>query len=251
VLLAALNRAQGEKSGRTSCRLVIWVCVLKSACTRRCRRRDRDGDSAADGDGTARRSRLTEHALHPWVAFVVLPMFAFANAGVSLQGVSLATLAQGFRSGIALRAGARQGDRRVRRVVAADAADGVRPAAARRTRQFFGVCVGVVLGHRFTIEPVRNRRPTGGLRARIRSNWDRGSSLAISADRLIAGMLGSMLLLTAAQWSGPYGGVTLPAQGSQSVRRLARTIVNGNESTLGFRAVTGPWPRAVHRGSSG
>ncbi len=28
------------------------------------------------------------HALHPWVAFGIMPLFAFANAGVSLQGVS-------------------------------------------------------------------------------------------------------------------------------------------------------------------
>jgi NhaA family Na+:H+ antiporter len=31
-----------------------------------------------------------EHALHPWVAFGILPLFAFANAGVSLSGLSLA-----------------------------------------------------------------------------------------------------------------------------------------------------------------
>ena len=29
------------------------------------------------------------HALHPWVAFVVMPVFAFANAGVALAGASL------------------------------------------------------------------------------------------------------------------------------------------------------------------
>lgn len=27
-----------------------------------------------------------EHALHPWVAFLIMPVFAFANAGVSLKG---------------------------------------------------------------------------------------------------------------------------------------------------------------------
>lgn len=28
-----------------------------------------------------------EHALHPWVAFMILPMFAFANAGVPFEGM--------------------------------------------------------------------------------------------------------------------------------------------------------------------
>lgn len=34
-----------------------------------------------------------EHALHPWVAFGIVPLFGFANAGVALGGVSVATLA--------------------------------------------------------------------------------------------------------------------------------------------------------------
>ncbi|MFH8133332.1 Na+/H+ antiporter NhaA [Pantoea osteomyelitidis] len=33
-----------------------------------------------------------EHALHPWVRWVILPLFAFANAGVSLAGVSADSL---------------------------------------------------------------------------------------------------------------------------------------------------------------
>ena len=33
-----------------------------------------------------------EHALHPWVRWVILPLFAFANAGVSLAGVSVDSL---------------------------------------------------------------------------------------------------------------------------------------------------------------
>ncbi len=40
--------------------------------------------------------------LHPWVAFGVLPVFAFANAGVSLQGVSPATFLMPVPLGIAL-----------------------------------------------------------------------------------------------------------------------------------------------------
>lgn len=30
-----------------------------------------------------------EHDLHPWVAFMVLPIFAFANAGIHLEGMSI------------------------------------------------------------------------------------------------------------------------------------------------------------------
>ena len=42
-----------------------------------------------------------EHALSPWVAFGIVPLFAFANAGVSLLGVSAATLADPLVLGIA------------------------------------------------------------------------------------------------------------------------------------------------------
>ena len=33
-----------------------------------------------------------EHAISPYVAFAIMPIFAFANAGVSLQGLTLGSL---------------------------------------------------------------------------------------------------------------------------------------------------------------
>jgi NhaA family Na+:H+ antiporter len=42
-----------------------------------------------------------EESLHPWVAFAVLPLFAFANAGVSLHGLSLASLLEPVPLGVA------------------------------------------------------------------------------------------------------------------------------------------------------
>jgi NhaA family Na+:H+ antiporter len=38
--------------------------------------------------------RYMEHVLHPWVAFVIMPIFALANAGVALGGDMGATLTQ-------------------------------------------------------------------------------------------------------------------------------------------------------------
>ncbi|ELI5732260.1 Na+/H+ antiporter NhaA [Vibrio fluvialis] len=43
-----------------------------------------------------------EHALHPYVAFGILPLFAFANAGISLEGVSFSSLASTLPLGVAL-----------------------------------------------------------------------------------------------------------------------------------------------------
>lgn len=43
-----------------------------------------------------------EHGLHPWVAFLVVPIFALANAGVSFEGMEPASLLQPLPLGIAL-----------------------------------------------------------------------------------------------------------------------------------------------------
>lgn len=43
-----------------------------------------------------------EHALHPWVAFGILPLFGFANAGLPLMGLSMGDLVNPLSLGIAL-----------------------------------------------------------------------------------------------------------------------------------------------------
>jgi Na+:H+ antiporter, NhaA family len=43
-----------------------------------------------------------EHGLQPWVAFFILPVFAFSNAGVNLHGLTLDDLASPVTLGIAL-----------------------------------------------------------------------------------------------------------------------------------------------------
>ena len=58
-------------------------------------------EPAPDRSGSSPLRRL-EHSLHPWVAFGVLPLFGFANAGVPLGGVSAADLTHPVPVGIVL-----------------------------------------------------------------------------------------------------------------------------------------------------
>ncbi len=43
-----------------------------------------------------------EHGLQPWIAFFILPVFAFSNAGVNLTGVSISDFLNPVTLGIAL-----------------------------------------------------------------------------------------------------------------------------------------------------
>ncbi len=85
--------------------IALWVCVLKSGV-----HATLAGVVVAFAiplrDGEARPLERLEHWLHPWVAFLVMPIFAFANAGVSLAGFSfrdlLAPLPLGIAAGLFL-----------------------------------------------------------------------------------------------------------------------------------------------------
>lgn len=89
--------------------VVLWVCVLKSGVHATLagvvtglliphvnRRNDLD-------DATEHSPLETlEHALHPWVAYGILPLFAFVNAGLALGGLGMDDLLSPLPLGIAL-----------------------------------------------------------------------------------------------------------------------------------------------------
>lgn len=84
--------------------LVLWVCVLKSGV-----HATLAGVALAmfiplgTGDKKNASPLLTlEHALHPWVAYAILPLFAFANAGVSLTNASAESFTHSVPMGIAI-----------------------------------------------------------------------------------------------------------------------------------------------------
>ncbi|HTY80062.1 MAG TPA: Na+/H+ antiporter NhaA [Candidatus Bathyarchaeia archaeon] len=60
----------------------------------------RGAGAAPSSDAAESLLHRLEHGLHPWVAFGILPLFAFANAGVSLRGLSLADLLHPVPMGI-------------------------------------------------------------------------------------------------------------------------------------------------------
>lgn len=81
--------------------ICLWVCVLKSGV-----HATLAGVIMAFAIpmriGTTSPLKTMEHGLHPWVAFMVMPVFAFANAGVPLAGLSFDDLLQPLPLGIAL-----------------------------------------------------------------------------------------------------------------------------------------------------
>lgn len=87
---------------------ILWVSVLKSGVHATLAgvligfSIPLDGKKEANGNEGRSPLKSLEHALHPYVNFLILPLFAFANAGISLEGVSLDGLASTVPMGIAL-----------------------------------------------------------------------------------------------------------------------------------------------------
>jgi NhaA family Na+:H+ antiporter len=104
VALVILNRLKVMKSAPyIVVGLALWFCVLKSGV-----HATLAGIIVAlaiplhnNKDPEHSPLRRLEHSIHPWVAFGVLPIFAFANAGVSFAGISWSLLLSPMTLGIA------------------------------------------------------------------------------------------------------------------------------------------------------
>ena len=104
-VLVAMNRfGVIKKAAYIIVGVVLWVSVLKSgvhatlagvalAFTIPIKSEDKEGNEIS-------LSKTMEKDLHYWVAFFVLPLFAFVNAGVDLRNVSLEQITHGVPLGI-------------------------------------------------------------------------------------------------------------------------------------------------------
>ena len=188
--LVALNRARvTAMAPYVVIGLVIWLFVYKSGI-----HATLAGVATAltiplsDGRGGSPLKRA-EHALHPWVAFIVLPMFAFANAGVSLQGVTPATLLQTVPLGIA--AGLLLG-----KAVGVFGASwllirlaGAKLPGGASWRQFFGVCL--LCGVGFTMSLF-----IGGLAFQGQgADYETEVKLGVLFGSILSGIAGTLVLL--------------------------------------------------------
>jgi len=190
LVLLALNRAKVMAIGPyVMVGLVIWLFVYKSGI-----HATLAGVITAlaiplsDGKGGSP-LKTAEHALHPWVAFAVLPMFAFANAGVSLQGVTIGTLLQSVPMGIT--AGLLLG-----KAIGVFGASwllirfaGARLPAGAGWNQFFGVCL--LCGVGFTMSLFIGALAFAGQDAAYETQL----KLGVLCGSLLSGVLGALMLL--------------------------------------------------------
>ncbi len=103
VVLFVMNRRGIDRPGAYMVvGVILWIAVLKSGV-----HATLAGVALAffipyrRHDGGELSERL-EHDLHPWVAYLILPVFAFTNAGVDLSGITLDDLLHPVALGISL-----------------------------------------------------------------------------------------------------------------------------------------------------
>ncbi|MCV2348750.1 Na+/H+ antiporter NhaA [Paucibacter sp. Y2R2-4] len=194
LVLATLNRAGVRRADvYILVGLLMWLCVLKSGV-----HATLAGVATAffipidkvAGEPHSPLEQL-EHGLHPWVAFLVLPMFAFANAGVSLQGLTPAALLEPLPLGIGLglllgKAIGVFGSSWL--LIKADLAE--RPKGASWT-QFFGVAVLCGIG--FTMSLF-----IGGLAFEgLDPSFETRVKLGVLCGSVLSGVLGALILARA------------------------------------------------------
>lgn len=100
-----LNRRKVSKLGPyCMLGLFIWACVLKSGVHATLAGVALGLIIPLKGYQENEQAPLIklEHALHPWVSYFVLPLFAFVNAGVPLAGLNIQALVHPVTLGIAL-----------------------------------------------------------------------------------------------------------------------------------------------------
>lgn len=103
--LALLNRMGCRRAGPyLLVGLFVWACVLKSGVHATLAGVIVGLSIPLRTSGKTGKSPLheLEHGLHPYVAYLILPLFAFANAGLSLAGLSVSDLLAPIPLGIAL-----------------------------------------------------------------------------------------------------------------------------------------------------
>lgn len=82
--------------------VILWVSVLKSGVHATLAGVALAAFIPARPKGEHATAEKMEHFLHGWVAFFILPVFAFANAGIPLAGLSIEALFRPIPLGIAL-----------------------------------------------------------------------------------------------------------------------------------------------------
>ena len=96
-VLVALNRWSAMRvASYFLTGIALWLCVVESGV-----HATLAGVAVALALPRAL-GRYVENRMKPWVDFGILPLFAFANAGVSLAGIGIATLVAPVTLGIAL-----------------------------------------------------------------------------------------------------------------------------------------------------